>query len=51
MSVPWLIGQLFDAIGPPVAMVVILLDLVAALAVFGALLKVDMAPMEATGRG
>ncbi len=49
MAIPWLIGQLFDAIGPPVTMIVILLDLVATLAVFGVLLKAGMAPTASQG--
>jgi fucose permease len=38
MTLPWLIGQLFEGIGPQVTMVIILVDLVAALAVLVALL-------------
>jgi FHS family Na+ dependent glucose MFS transporter 1 len=45
MSIPWLIGQLFEPVGPPVAMIIILLNLVAALAVFAALLRVDTVPL------
>jgi len=49
MAIPWLIGQLFDSIGPPVTMIVILLDLLATLAVFGVLLKAGMAPTASQG--
>jgi FHS family Na+ dependent glucose MFS transporter 1 len=45
MSIPWLIGQLFEPVGPPVAMIIILVDLVAALGVFAALLKADIVPL------
>ena len=41
MSVPWLIGQLFEPLGPPSAMWVILLDLIAGLLVLGLLLRID----------
>jgi FHS family Na+ dependent glucose MFS transporter 1 len=34
MSVPWLIGQLFESVGPQVAMVIILIDMILALGVF-----------------
>jgi len=34
MSVPWLIGQLFESVGPRVAMVIILVDMILALGVF-----------------
>ena len=46
MSVPWLIGQLFEPFGPEIAMIIILIDLVVALIVFAALLKVDSGPLE-----
>lgn len=38
MFLPWLIGQLFESIGPRVAMFIILADLVVALGVFAALI-------------
>ncbi len=41
MSLPWIIGQLFTAVGPTATMAVILGDLVLALAVFGALMQVS----------
>lgn len=41
MSLPWLIGQLFTAVGPTATMAVILVDLTLALAVFGALMQVS----------
>jgi FHS family Na+ dependent glucose MFS transporter 1 len=34
MTVPWLIGQLFESVGPRVAMVIILIDMILALGVF-----------------
>src|SRR5262249_32638167 len=37
MTVPWLIGQLFEPIGPHVTMVIILLDLVMATIIFALL--------------
>jgi len=37
MSLPWLIGQLFESIGPRVTMVAIMLDLMVAVGIFGAL--------------
>jgi len=41
MSLPWLIGQLFEPIGPWITMGIILIDLVAALIVYAALMKTD----------
>ncbi|MGD9405195.1 MAG: MFS transporter [Anaerolineae bacterium] len=41
MSIPWLIGQLFEPLGPPSVMWVILLDLAAGLLVLGILLRSD----------
>jgi FHS family Na+ dependent glucose MFS transporter 1 len=38
MSLPWLIGQLFESVGPGVTMSAILADLILALGVFGVLL-------------
>jgi len=46
MSIPWLIGQLFEPVGPPVAMIIILVDLAAALGVFAVLLKADVVPLD-----
>jgi fucose permease len=49
MSVPWLIGQLFEPVGPRSAMVVLLLDLILASAVLLPLLKggqPDQVPTE-----
>jgi fucose permease len=37
MFMPWLIGQLFEPVGPWIAITIILVDLMAALAVFGLL--------------
>jgi FHS family Na+ dependent glucose MFS transporter 1 len=44
MTLPWIIGQLFESIGPQVTMMLILVDLVAALVVFGALMAYGGAP-------
>jgi FHS family Na+ dependent glucose MFS transporter 1 len=38
MSVPWLIGQLFESVGPQVAMLIIMADLVTAVGVFAAMM-------------
>ncbi len=43
MSLPWLIGQLFDAVGPRVVMLAILLNVVVAVGIF-TLLMVQFAP-------
>jgi FHS family Na+ dependent glucose MFS transporter 1 len=42
MSLPWLIGQLFEPIGPQITMGIILLDLVAALIAYTALMRTDL---------
>jgi FHS family Na+ dependent glucose MFS transporter 1 len=39
MSLPWLIGQLFEPVGPRVTMVLILADLLAACAIFAVLIR------------
>ena len=46
MSVPWLIGQLFEPVGPPATMAIILVDLAAALGVFAVLLRADVVPLH-----
>ena len=46
MSLPWLIGQLFEPIGPQVTMVVILIALIIAVAVFAVLIQFDSTPGE-----
>jgi FHS family Na+ dependent glucose MFS transporter 1 len=51
MSVPWLIGQLFEPFGPEIAMIIILIDLVVALIVFAALLKMDSGPLDLYEKG
>jgi len=38
MSLPWLIGQLFESIGPRVTMLAIMLDLIVAVGIFAALM-------------
>ena len=38
MFLPWLIGQLFESIGPRVTMFIILIDLLVAVSVFAALI-------------
>jgi FHS family Na+ dependent glucose MFS transporter 1 len=45
MSLPWLIGQLFEPVGPQITMIVLTVDVVAAIIVLGALLKVDSEPV------
>jgi fucose permease len=37
MSLPWLIGQLFESVGPKSAMFIIMADLVVAVAIFALL--------------
>jgi len=44
MSIPWLVGQLFEPVGPQIAMAIILVDLVAALIPFSILMKADTDP-------
>ena len=44
MSLPWLIGQLFESIGPRVTMVAIMLDLMAAVGIFAALMLYSTRP-------
>ncbi len=39
MSLPWLIGQLFEPVGPRITMVLILADLLAACAIFAVLIR------------
>ena len=41
MSVPWLIGQLFEPVGPQVTMIIIFVTLIAALISFAVLLMAD----------
>ncbi len=48
MTVPWLIGQLFEPVGPRVTMVVVLVDLLVALAVYAALSLYAPRPARAT---
>jgi FHS family Na+ dependent glucose MFS transporter 1 len=45
MSVPWLIGQLFDPVGPQIAMIVTLVVLIAALVPYAILVKADTVPL------
>jgi FHS family Na+ dependent glucose MFS transporter 1 len=49
MSVPWLIGQLFERNGPQVTMIVVLLDLLAACVVFALLMRYAGRPKIALG--
>jgi MFS transporter, FHS family, Na+ dependent glucose transporter 1 len=49
MSVPWLIGQLFERNGPQVTMVVVLIDLLAACMVFGLLMRYAGRPTNGVG--
>jgi FHS family Na+ dependent glucose MFS transporter 1 len=41
MFLPWLIGQLFESVGPQITMIAILVDLIAAVGVFFVLLRTD----------
>ncbi len=40
MFLPWLVGQLFEPVGPQVAMIIFLVDLAVAVAVFAAVMRV-----------
>ena len=44
MSLPWLIGQLFESVGPRVTMLAIMADLVAAAGVFAVLIRYSTRP-------
>ena len=46
MSIPWLIGQLFEPVGPQIAMIIILVVLIAALVPFAILMKAEPLPLE-----
>lgn len=48
MTVPWLIGQLFDAAGPHVMMTTLMLDVVLAAGVFVAMVRHPIRPRVAT---
>ena len=48
MTLPWLIGQLFESAGPQITMVAIFLDLVAAAFVLAALVKAEPRPEAST---
>jgi MFS transporter, FHS family, Na+ dependent glucose transporter 1 len=50
MSLPWLIGQLFEPLGPRIAMIVILIDLLAACAVFLLLIRYAGRPNVVEGK-
>ncbi len=41
MLLPWLIGQLFESVGPQITMIAILVDLIAAVGIFAVLLRTD----------
>ncbi|HET9223524.1 MAG TPA: MFS transporter, partial [Roseiflexaceae bacterium] len=45
MTVPWLIGQLFEQVGPQVIMSVVLIDMLVACAVFAFLMRLAGPPM------
>jgi fucose permease len=49
MSLPWLIGQLFESVGPQATMWAILADLVVAVAVFGVLVFYSNRPVTDDG--
>jgi FHS family Na+ dependent glucose MFS transporter 1 len=44
MSLPWLIGQLFESIGPQMTMVVLLIDLLIAMGVYVVLIRQSVKP-------
>jgi len=46
MSLPWLIGQLFESIGPRAMMFAILVDLILAVGVFTALITAQVTPKQ-----
>jgi FHS family Na+ dependent glucose MFS transporter 1 len=46
MSLPWLIGQLFESIGPRAMMFAILVDLILAVGIFAALITTQVAPQQ-----
>ncbi len=46
MTVPWLIGQFFETVGPQVTMIIITIDILAALAVFAFLITYSKRTME-----
>jgi FHS family Na+ dependent glucose MFS transporter 1 len=45
MSVPWLIGKLFEQVGPQVIMIVVLVDILVACAVFALLMRLAGPPL------
>jgi fucose permease len=45
MSLPWLLGRLFGAYGPPIIMIAILIDLLVAVAVFTILIRYSSRPV------
>jgi MFS transporter, FHS family, Na+ dependent glucose transporter 1 len=49
MSLPWLIGRLFERLGPPIAMIIVLIDLLAAGVVFAILMRYAGQPTPAVG--
>ena len=49
MTVPWIIGQLFQTSGAQIPMIVILVDLIAAVAIFFTLMTYS--PQPVTGEG
>jgi FHS family Na+ dependent glucose MFS transporter 1 len=48
MTLPWLIGQLFNSIGPRVTMIAIVIDLIIALAIYALLIARSGQPTEGT---
>jgi hypothetical protein len=42
MFLPWLIGQLFESVGPQITMIAILVDLIVAVGVLAVLLSVEV---------
>ncbi|RME74976.1 MAG: MFS transporter [Chloroflexi bacterium] len=54
MAVPWLVGQLFEALGPQALPLILLVDLLAAVAVLAAVMlaarRMGVRPVEASGQ-
>jgi FHS family Na+ dependent glucose MFS transporter 1 len=49
MSLPWMIGQLFESIGPRVTMFAIMIDLILAVVVFSAIMLYPTQPATSSG--
>jgi hypothetical protein len=55
MSMPWLIGQLFEPVGPQAALIIMLIDMLLALGIFVVIklgfprINSDLADQQASG--